>query len=138
MAQGVRLSVAVMFVRNLDTSLAFYQEVLGLDVVDRSATAALLGDGDGAQLVLRAMGGNAPHTLGTLGVQYVVWTLASREDLDRSERILRQRSAYRQTRSDGGVTAVEGRDPDDIVLMIVHSGGDGAALRTLPARIYAW
>ena len=36
------------------------------------------------------------------------------------------------------VTAVEGRDPDDIVVMITYPGPDQAPLHELPVRIYGW
>ena len=138
MTQGVRLGAAVMFVGDLDRSVSFYREVLALQVIDRSATAALLGNAEGAQLILRAMGGTASHTLGTLGVQYVVWAAASHEDLEQRERLLRGRSAFRERRSTDEVTVVEARDPDDMVVMILYPGPDKAPLRELPARIYAW
>ena len=138
MVQGVRLGAAVMYVRDLDTSVSFYRDVLALEVIDRDPTAALLGNAEGTQLILRAMGGTASHTLGTLGVQYVVWTAASHDDLDERERLLRERSAFRERRSTEEVTAVEGRDPDDIVLMIIYPGPEKAPLREVPARIYAW
>jgi hypothetical protein len=73
-----------------------------------------------------------------VGVQYVVWTAAGEEDLARCERALDDRGAHRGTRSDGGLRVVEGRDPDDIVLMVTHPGPDQLPLRELPVRIYAW
>ena len=42
------------------------------------------------------------------------------------------------TRSHGGVTLAEGRDPDGIVVMICYPGPDQRPLRELPARIYGW
>ncbi len=138
MAQGARLGSVVMFVHDLDRSVGFYADVLALEVADRSPTAALLTSPGGAGLILRAMGQTAPHPLGSVGVQYVVWTVAGEQDLARCERALRGREAYRGTRSDGGLTVVEGRDPDDIVLMVSHPGPDQLPLRELPARIYAW
>jgi catechol-2,3-dioxygenase len=138
MAEEVRLSAAVVFVRNLDKSVNFYQELLGLDVVDRSSTAALLATPDGSQLVLRQFGANAPHPLGAIGVQYLTWRTASREDLDRRTEILRRNSAYRETRTDDGATAVEGRDPDDVPVILFYAGEDQHLMRKLPARIYAW
>jgi catechol 2,3-dioxygenase-like lactoylglutathione lyase family enzyme len=138
MAQGARLGSVVMFVQGLDRSVNFYTDLLGLEVADRSATAALLISDEGSQLILRAMGSNAAHALGSVGVQYVVWAVSSKEDLDRAERVLRERSAYRDTRSTGGLAAVEGRDPDDITVMITHPGPDQAPLHELPLRIYGW
>ncbi|HTZ92204.1 MAG TPA: VOC family protein [Streptosporangiaceae bacterium] len=138
MAEGVRLSAAVVFVRNLEKSASFYQELLGLDVADRSTTAALLTSPGGSQLVLRQFGNNAPHPLGSIGVQYLLWSVSSKDDLDRRADILRRSSAYRETREDGNVTVVEGRDPDDMPVMILYGGGDQALPGKLPTRIYAW
>jgi catechol-2,3-dioxygenase len=138
MTQGTRLSSAVMFVRDLDSSASFYQAVLGLEVVDRSPTAVLLSNPGAAPLVLRAMGSNAAHALGTVGVQYLVWTAASREDLDRCERALQEHSAHRETRDSGDATIVEGSDPDGVAVMIIYPGPDQLPWRKLPSRIYAW
>jgi catechol-2,3-dioxygenase len=138
MAHVARVDSVVMFVHDLDRSVSFYTEVLALDVTDRSTTAALLTSGGGTQLILRAMGSNAAHPLGSVGLQYVVWTATGKEDLERCERALKQRSAYRDTRTSEQATAVEGRDPDDIVVMIAYPGPDQAPLHELPARIYGW
>jgi catechol-2,3-dioxygenase len=138
MAHGARLGSAVMFVRQLDRSVSFYQEVLALGVTDRSPSAALLTGADGSQLILRAMGGNAAHALGSVGVQYVIWTAAGEDDLNRCELALRERSAHRETRTGGAVSVVEGRDPDDIVVMITYPGPEQLPLQQLPARIYGW
>ena len=138
MAHGARLGSAVMFVQDLDRSVSFYSEVLALEVADRSPTAALLVSGGGAQLILRSMGGGAVHALGGVGVQYVVWTAADEADLDRCERALKELSAHRETRAGGPHKAVEGRDPDDIVVMITYPGPDTFPLHELPVRIYGW
>jgi catechol-2,3-dioxygenase len=135
---GVRLGGAVVFVRNLDRSVKFYTEVLGLNVADRSPTAALLSATDGPQLVLRAFGENATHPLGAVGVQYLVWMTDSQEDLDRRTELLRQRSAYRDVHSVADGVTVEGRDPDDLVLMLSYRPGGAGGLGSLPARVYAW
>ncbi len=138
MANGARIGSAVLFVQALGRSVSFYRDVLALDVADRSPTAALLVSGAGAQLILRSMGSGAAHPLGGVGVQYVIWTAADEADLDRCERTLKELSAHRDTRSNGQVKAVEGRDPDDIVVMVTYPGPDQVALRELPVRIYGW
>lgn len=138
MAHGVRLGSAVMFVQDLDRSVSFYTEALALAVADRSPTAALLVSAEGTQLILRAMGQGAAHPLGSVGVQYVVWTAADAADLARCELVLKNRSAHQQTRTGGEVTVVEGRDPDDIAVVIVYPGPEQAPLHQLPARIYGW
>ena len=138
MADGARLGTAVMFVQNLDRSVSFYADVLALDVAQRSTTAALLRSPAGPQLILRAMGSHADRALGSVGVQYVVWTAAGKADLDRCEGVLKDRSAHRETRASEGATLVEGRDPDDIPVMVTFPGPDEAPLHELPVRIYGW
>jgi len=137
MAQGTRIGSVVMFVQDLDRSVSFYEELLALKVADRSVTAALLSSVDGTQLILRAMGGGV-HSLGGVGVQYVIWTAPSREDLDRCERVLKQRSAHLDTRASGRTTAVEGRDPDNITVLIIYPGPEEEPLHQLPVQIYGW
>jgi catechol 2,3-dioxygenase-like lactoylglutathione lyase family enzyme len=138
MAHGARLDSVVMFVHDLDRSVSFYSDVLNLHVADRSATAALLIGANRSQLILRAMGRGAEHALGGVGVQYVIWTADDADDLARCEKVLKDRSAWRDSRTTEHVTAVEGRDPDDIVVMITYPGPDQAPLHELPVRIYGW
>jgi catechol 2,3-dioxygenase-like lactoylglutathione lyase family enzyme len=138
MSTGAQINSAVMFVQELDRSVGFYAEVLGLEQADRSSTAALLTSQAGAQLILRSMGQNAPHALGGIGVQYVIWTAAGAEDLTRCERVLRERSAHVETRVSAGVSAVEGRDPDGTVVIVIYPGPDRVPLHELPVRIYGW
>ena len=138
MANGARIGSAVMFVQDLDRSVSFYQDVLALDVRDRTATAALLVSSARSQLILRSMGSGAAHPLGGVGVQYVIWTAADEADLDRCERALKELSAYRESRVSGQVRAVEGRDPDDIVVMVLYPGPDQLPNQELPVRIYGW
>ena len=138
MAHGARLDSVVMFVHDLDRSVSFYSDVLNLHVADRSTTAALLIGAKRSQLILRAMGRGAEHALGGVGVQYVIWTADGPDDLTRCEKVLKDRSAWRDTRTTEHVTVVEGRDPDDIAVMIVYPGPDQAPLHELPVRIYGW
>jgi catechol 2,3-dioxygenase-like lactoylglutathione lyase family enzyme len=138
MAHGARLGSAVMFVHELDRSVSFYQDVLGLEIADRSSTAALLIGAHGSQLILRAMGANAAHALGSVGVQYVVWTAADADDLSRCEQALKARSAHAETRGREGAAVVEGRDPDGIPVIVTYPGPDQLPLHELPVRIYGW
>jgi catechol 2,3-dioxygenase-like lactoylglutathione lyase family enzyme len=138
MAQGARIAGAVMFVRDLDRSVRYYEELLTLETTDRTPTAALLTGPEGIPLILRAMGQGAEHALGGLGVQYVVWTAAGEEDLRRCEAVLKGHAGYRGTTTSNGVTSVEGTDPDGIAVIVIYPGPDQVPLRELPARIYAW
>ena len=138
MTKGARIDSVVIFVHDLDRSVAFYSGVLALEVTDQSPTAALLTSMSGTQLILRAMGSNAAHLLGGVGVQYVIWTAGDKAELDLCELALKRRSAHRDTRISGQVTALEGRDPDDIPVMIIYPGPDQVPLQELPVRIYGW
>jgi len=138
MAHGARIGSAVVFVQDLDRSVSFYREVLALEVADASPTAALLLSGGGSPLILRAMGSGAVHPLGGVGIQYVIWSAPDEEYLDRTERVLKELSAHRDTRTSGRTKAVEGRDPDSIVVMVTYPGPDELPLHELPLRIYGW
>lgn len=136
--RGPRLASVVVFVRDLDASADFYRELLLMTETVRTTTAALLVGARGAQLYLRVMGAGGEHPLGAIGVQYVIWTADGRDDLERCERVLRQRSAHLSSRETDGVTMVEGRDPDGLPVVITHPGPEGSARDEIMARIYAW
>jgi catechol 2,3-dioxygenase-like lactoylglutathione lyase family enzyme len=138
MASGIRIGSAVIFVEQLARSVSFYGDVLALQVTDESPTAALLTSPGGAQLYLRAMGATAAHPLGGVGVQYVTWIAAGEDELGRCEQALKNRSAFRDRHQLAGITAVEGHDPDGVVVMITYPGPDQSPVRELPARIYGW
>lgn len=135
---GVRLASVVMFVHDLDVSVAFYRALLGMEVTVRSPTAALLVSVDDFQLYLRAMGPGATRALGAAGVQYVIWTATDEEDLRRCEALLRDASAHVHTQTGDGFTLVEGRDPNGVPVMVTYPGPDLAVRHRIMARIYAW
>lgn len=137
MPESMRIGAAVIFVSQLARSVRFYAEVLGLPVLSRDTTAALLGNAQSG-LVLRASGENAAHALGSVGVQYLIWVTDSVSDLERRADMLRRRSAYRETRTTVDGVTVEGRDPDDQTLMLCYLPSGQAGLHGIPIRAYAW
>jgi catechol 2,3-dioxygenase-like lactoylglutathione lyase family enzyme len=138
MASGARLSLAVAYVRDLDASVSFYTELLGLTVTDRDATAALLASAGRSPLILRSMGSDATRAPGSVGVQFVLWAAEGKDDLDRAEQVLKSRSAHVETREGDGYTVVEGRDPDGGPVLLAYPPPDEVPMHSLPARIYAW
>lgn len=138
MTPRASLSLAVIFVRDLDASVRFYTGVLGLEVADRSATAVLLSGAGDSPLVLRAIGEHAERALGSVGVQYVVWAAASEQELGRVEEALRKLSAHRERRAGDGYQVVEGRDPDGVPVLVCYPGPDRLPLHEVPARVYGW
>jgi catechol 2,3-dioxygenase-like lactoylglutathione lyase family enzyme len=136
-ATGPRLAVVVVFVRDLEESAAFYCGLLRLSVVTRESTALLL-SGPGGAMVLRAIGPRGEHALGAVGVQYSCWAAADPAELRRCERYLDERSALVETNTVDDRTVVEGRDPDGLPVMVMHSP-DGADLSgEIMRRVYAW
>lgn len=136
---GPRLSTAVMFVHDLDASIAFYSDVLQMTVTVRQVTAALLVNAVSSQLYLRQMGERTPHPLGAIGVQYVIWTASSTDDLDRCERAMKEAGRRPVTRHVvDGITFIEGKDPSGVPVVITHPGPDRTARRAIMQRVYSW
>jgi catechol 2,3-dioxygenase-like lactoylglutathione lyase family enzyme len=136
---GPRLSTAVMFVHDLDASVNFYSEVLHMTVTVREPAAALLVSVASFQLYLRQMGSRTPHPLGAIGVQYVIWTASSTDDLDRCERAMKEAGRRPVTRHVvDGITFIEGKDPSGVPVVITHPGPDRTARRAIMQRVYSW
>ena len=136
--RGARLASAVMFVSELELSVAFYRQVLGMEVTVGRNSAALLVNAEGFQLYLRETSKRAQHALGGIGVQYVIWTAADIEDLRRCEQFLKDQSAHVGTHSADGFTLVEGRDPNGVPFVITYPGPDQAVRHEIMSRFYAW
>lgn len=134
---GPRLSSAVLFVHDLDASVAFYSEVLKMVVTIRDPSAALLVNAS-SQLYLRQMGQRAPHILGAIGVQYVIWTASSSEDLHRIERVLEGRCSQVTRHVVDGISFIEGKDPSGVPVVVTYPGPDQAARRAIMQRVYSW
>jgi catechol-2,3-dioxygenase len=135
MASGARISGAVVVVRDLGRSEAFYRELLELDVEASSAEAVLLSSRGGDRLVLRRLSA-APHVSGGIGVLFVVWTADTATDLDRAEDVLRSREAFVSRSEDEGWDVLEGHDPDNIRVVVVIPFASGSKKTSLPARVY--
>ncbi|WP_331569813.1 VOC family protein [Arthrobacter sp.] len=136
--QALHLASAVMFVGDLDRSVAFYQEFLEWDVTIHDESAALLVGPVGYQLYLRSMGENAQHPLGNIGIQYLIWTAQDEADLDRCEQALRKHSSKVTRRRVEGFSLVEGRGPDGVPVMVAYPGPAQAPRHEILQRIYQW
>lgn len=134
----MRLSSAVMFVSDLDTSVAFYCDLLQLAVSVRNETAALLVGPQKNQLYLRGMGHRAEHPLGAIGIHYLIWSADDVADLDRCESALRHQSDHVTRDHRDGFDVVEGPGPDRVPIMIVYPGPDALARDQIIPRIYSW
>jgi catechol 2,3-dioxygenase-like lactoylglutathione lyase family enzyme len=135
---GPRLSTAVMFVHELDASVSFYGDVLQMAVTVQQPSAALLVNAGSFQLYLRQVGPRTSHPLGAIGVQYVIWTASSPEDLHRSERALKEHCRHVTRQVIDGITFIEGKDPSGVPVVITHPGPDQAARHAIMQRVYSW
>jgi catechol 2,3-dioxygenase-like lactoylglutathione lyase family enzyme len=136
--RGMRLAAAVMFVRELERSIRFYRELLAVDVAVRDHTAALLVAPDGAQLYLRSMSSLDQQTLGSVGIQYLMWAAGGEDDLQRCERVLRERAQHTGTKTVDGYTMVEGRGPDGVPILVMYPGPDELPRHQILRRFYQW
>ncbi len=126
-----------MFVHDLERSVAFYQELLGLEVSIRDDEVALLVSQDGYQLYLRSMK-RAGHPVGGVGIQYLVWTAENEEDLERCERVLAAQSQHVTSQTVDGFRMIEGRGPDNVPVVVTYPGPDQAPRHQILQRIYNW
>jgi len=111
---------ALVNVRSLDRSVAFYTEVFGLEVQLRDEQVAILAEAREAQsvLVLRsALRDGQHHGPDALGARALLWHVSSMASLDALEERLRERGGLvRRVERDANTTVVVGQDPDRQVL----------------------
>ncbi len=134
----LQLASAVMFVAELDRSVAFYREFLDWDVTVHNESVALLVSPDGYQLYLRTRGRRAQHPVGTIGVQYLAWTARNVADLRRCEQMLRKYSTQVTCQTVDGFTLIEGYGPDHVPVMVTYPGPAQAPRHEILQRIYGW
>jgi catechol-2,3-dioxygenase len=108
-------------VRDLDRSLSFYREALGLKVDWNDGTLAVLGGpyDTGDMLVIRVIDESARHHIGETGVTRLFWRVSDPVDLDAVEERLTRDSVPYQRHADEEIVGITTRDPDgtDIVLL---------------------
>ncbi len=132
------LASVVVFVYDLQNSVKFYETVLAMDVTIRTESVALLVTAEGFQLYLRDMGPRADHALGSIGTQHVAWAADTAEDLARFETILKDLGAHNDTTTTDGITVVEGRDPNNLSVIMVYPGPDRSPRHHVMSRICGW
>ena len=109
-------------VGNLDRSLSFYRDGLGLEVAWNDDTVAVLrGSGESAaNLVLRGVGGGTKQSLGQAGVTRIGWQLTTPDELDGAEERLKLHGGqYRRAdASEGGRIVTHDPDGLEVVLFL--------------------
>jgi catechol 2,3-dioxygenase-like lactoylglutathione lyase family enzyme len=132
-------SVAVQ-VRDLDRSLAFYRDLLGLRLQQREGELAHLhGYGRTApSLVLLEVGEHATRVSREPGLVRVAWRVDKQADLDVAEQLLKQKGLDCVRRREEGLAILETRDPDRTHVLLVWLSDEVAADNSLPPRLYGW
>jgi catechol-2,3-dioxygenase len=110
----------VLFVADLERSLAFYQQAFGMVVVARQprANAAFLRlprSGNHHDLGLFGLGeGAPPRRPGEVGLYHLAWQVDTIEELEEARLTLVNLDAYTGESSHGATKSIYGADPDGI------------------------
>lgn len=131
-----KVASSVVFVSELDRSVAFYRDVFACQVALREREAALLLTPGGFQLYLIAKGHEAQHPSGGIGHEFLTWATDSAESLEHFEQVLKDCGSYGDTHTIGGVRFVEGHDPDGIRIVIAHPSPEQRPRSMLDPRLY--
>ena len=114
----VRLNHAVLFVADLDRSLAFYADVFGMEVIAREprANAAFLRlprSGNHHDLGLFGVGtAGGPRRRGAIGLYHLAWQVDTIDELEQARDALLNAGVLTGESSHGATKSVYGADPD--------------------------
>jgi catechol 2,3-dioxygenase-like lactoylglutathione lyase family enzyme len=136
MEHAARVTSSVIFVRNIDRSVHFYQDVFACEVTIQKPEAALLLAPGGFQIYLIGRSARTPHPSGGIGPQYLIWAVDSADDLQELERAFRRYGRITDSFTSGGVTFIEGRDPDGTRILMAHPGPDKLPRSVIGAQLY--
>lgn len=114
---AVRLNHAVLFVADLEQSIAFYQQAFDMAVVARvpPAHAAFLRlprSGNHHDLGLFGVGAQPPRRGGSLGLYHLAWQVDTIEELEEARLTLANLDALSGESSHGATKSLYARDPD--------------------------
>ena len=113
----VRLNHAVLFVGDLDRSVAFYGQAFGMTVMasEPRANAAFLRlprSGNHHDLGLFGVGAQPPRPRGSLGLYHLAWQVDTIDELVAVRGTLLDLGAWTGESSHGATKSVYGADPD--------------------------
>lgn len=112
-----RLNHAVLYVRELERSVEFYQSILGMvEVARMGRKMAFLRTANSSNhhdLGLAALGANAPLSPpGTVGLYHLAWEVETIEELATAAQILKEKGYWQGASDHGASKSVYGIDPD--------------------------
>ncbi len=114
---AVRLNHAVLFVADLERSIAFYSDAFGMTVMAREprANAAFLRlprSGNHHDLGLFGVGAQPPRRRGGLGLYHLAWQVDTIEELEEARATLADAGALTGESSHGATKSLYAADPD--------------------------
>ncbi len=114
---AVRLNHAVLYVSDLEQSIAFYSQAFGMTVMAREprANAAFLRlprSGNHHDLGLFGVGAQPPRPRGALGLYHLAWQVDTVDELEQARLTLAELDAYTGESSHGATKSIYGKDPD--------------------------
>jgi catechol-2,3-dioxygenase len=115
--KAVRLNHAVLFVADLERSLAFYQAAFGMTVAAREprADAAFLRlprSGNHHDLGLFGVGAQPPRPRGSIGLYHLAWQVDTIDELQEARTTLAGLGALTGESSHGATKSLYAQDPD--------------------------
>ena len=115
--QAVRLNHAVLYVADLERSIAFYHRAFDMQVAAREprANAAFLRlprSGNHHDLGLFGVGAQPPRPPGSLGLYHLAWQVDTIEELEQARLTLANLDAYTGESSHGATKSIYAHDPD--------------------------
>jgi catechol-2,3-dioxygenase len=115
-ASPTRLNHAVLFVADVERSVAFYQQVFGMEVITKEprANAAFLRlpeSGNHHDLGLFQVG-EVRRQQGTIGLYHLAWQFDTLDELVSARDALRAAGGYTGESSHGATKSLYGVDPD--------------------------
>jgi catechol 2,3-dioxygenase-like lactoylglutathione lyase family enzyme len=131
------LTTAAIFVTELRRSVDFYTRLLGCTIVVAEPKAAILLTFGGFQIYLVERGTHAIHPLDGIGPHGLMWAVGGAAELDRFRAALEAEGAYVDSFTEGDITFVEGRDPDDLRVVVAYPGPRARPRTVLSSRFYS-
>lgn len=117
MATVTRLNHAVLYVRDVNQSVAFYEQAFGFEAIARFGDGAAFlraaGSDNHHDLGLFSVGANAPRPpRGATGLYHLAWQVAEIEELAEMAATLSNLNALTGLSDHGATKSLYGADPD--------------------------
>jgi catechol-2,3-dioxygenase len=120
MAQITRLNHAVLYVSDVERSLAFYKRAFGMEEIAREGGGRMVflraaGSANHHDLALMSVGADAPRPpRGSTGLYHLAWEVATIDELAEMSARLADLDALTGMSDHGATKSLYGADPDGI------------------------